>query len=60
MIVCQWGKSMLFFLIKLMINQITKIKFTKGAISRPKTAIKLATSAGIFNHDKKRKAVVNK
>ena len=60
MIVCQWGKSMLFFLIKLMINQITNTKFTKGAISSPKTAIKLATSLGIFNHDKNRKAVVNK
>ena len=60
MIVCQWGKSMLFFLRRLIINQITKIKFTKGAISSPKTAIKLAISAGIFNHDKNRKAVVNK
>ena len=60
MIVCQWGKSMLFFLRRLIINQITKIKFTKGAISRPRTAIKLAISAGIFNQDKNRKAVVNK
>jgi hypothetical protein len=45
---------------RLMINHITNTRFTKGAISRPKTAIKLATSAGIFNHDKNRKAVVNK
>ncbi|MEY3818692.1 MAG: hypothetical protein RLZZ425_147, partial [Bacteroidota bacterium] len=43
-----------------MINQITNTKFTKGAISSPKTAMKLAISAGIFNHDKNRKAVVNK
>jgi hypothetical protein len=45
---------------RLMINQITNTKFTKGAISSPKTAIKLAISAGIFNHDKNRKALVNK
>ncbi len=36
------------------------MRFIKGAISRPSTAIKFATEAGIFNQDKKRKAVVNR
>ncbi|MEY4051861.1 MAG: hypothetical protein RIR64_846, partial [Bacteroidota bacterium] len=42
------------------INHITNTKFTKGAISSPKTAIKLAIYAGIFNQDKNKKALINK
>ncbi len=60
MIVCHFGKSFPFFEIKLKINKIANNTFTNGAISSPKTAIKLATSAGTFNQEKKRKAVVNK
>ena len=59
-IVCQIGILMGLFEINRMANQIAKIRFTNGAISRPKTAIKLAMSLGIFNQDKNRKAVVNR
>lgn len=55
---CHKGTLFSFLRINIKISQITKSRLTKGAISRPTTAIKLATGMGIFNQEKNKKAVV--
>ena len=57
-IVCHLGMLTTLLVNKLIRNQITNNRFAKGAISSPKTAIKLAKSLGILSHEKNKNAVV--